>query len=59
MAAPTAPTRGERLRSLADELLTLADAVDQPSRSLQRAEMLIAEGERLAKAVYAVFRGRG
>ncbi|MBB4154164.1 hypothetical protein GGQ80_002074 [Sphingomonas jinjuensis] len=59
MASTPAPTRGERLRRLADELLTLADAVDQPSRHIERAEMLIAEGERLAKAVYAVFRGRG
>lgn len=51
------PTKGARLRSLAEELLTLADATDQPSRHLARAELLIGEGERIAKAVWAVFRG--
>lgn len=50
-------TRGDRLRDLADELLTLADACDTPSRSVARAEMLIAEGERIGRGVVGVFRG--
>jgi len=58
--AQTAPlSRGDRLRRLADELLTLADACDEPSRSVARASMLIAEAERIARAIWAVFRGHG
>lgn len=50
--------RADRLRHLADELVTLADATEQPSRSIGRAEALVAEGERIARAVWEVFRGR-
>lgn len=50
-------SRGDRLRSFADELYTLADACDTPSRSLGRAETLIAEGERIGHGVVSVFRG--
>lgn len=50
-------SRGDRLRILANELTTLADAVDQPSRTIARANMLIAEGERIASAVWSAFRG--
>lgn len=50
-------TRSDRLRALAADLLTLADACDQPSRSIARAAMLIAEGERIARAIWRVFRG--
>ena len=49
--------RASRLRELAFELETLADRVEEPSRSTQRAELLIAEGERIALATRAVFRG--
>ena len=49
--------RAYRLRELAFELETLADRVEEPSRSTQRAELLIAEGERIALATRAVFRG--
>ncbi len=59
MGQPASISAAERLRALADELLSLAEAVDQPSRSTVRADMLIAEGERIAKAVWAAFRGRG
>ena len=54
----SSPSRGDRLRSLADELMTLAEAVDQPSRQVSRADQLIAEGERIAKAIWSAFRGR-
>ncbi|WP_161797743.1 hypothetical protein [Sphingomonas paucimobilis] len=47
----------ERLRHIAHELETLAEHVERPSLSTERSEMLIAEGERLAKAVWGVFRG--
>ena len=49
-------TRADRLRFLADELLSLADAVEQPSRTIARADTLIAEGERIARAIWAAFR---
>lgn len=51
------PSRAERLRTLADEMLTLAEATEYPSRCIARAEMLVSEGERIAKATWAVFRG--
>lgn len=51
------PTKADRLRHLAAELDTLADQVEQPSRTIGRAELLIGEGERIARGVYAVFRG--
>lgn len=47
----------DRLRHLAHEIETLADHVERPSLSAKRSELLIAEGERIAKAVWAVFRG--
>lgn len=47
----------DRLRHLALELETLADHVERPSLSAKRSELLIAEGERIAKAVWGVFRG--
>lgn len=50
--------RAQLLRDLAFELETLADRVAQPSRSIVRAEQLIAEGERIAQAVRGAFRGR-
>jgi hypothetical protein len=53
-----AMSRADRLRIIADELMTLADADEQPSRSTARADMLIAEGERIAIAVWVAFRGR-
>lgn len=47
----------DRLRHLAHELETLADHVERPSLSSKRSELLIAEGERIAQAVWGVFRG--
>lgn len=44
-------SRGDRLRTLGHELLTLADAVDQPSRCTSRSDMLIAEGALPATSV--------
>ena len=55
MTAPA--TRSTRLRHLVEELLALADACDQPSRTIARANTLIAEGERIARAIWAAFRG--
>ncbi len=45
------------LRNLAFELETLADQVAEPSRCTGRSDQLIAEGERIAAATRAVFRG--
>lgn len=52
-------TKSRRLRELALELETLADAYEQPSRSWERAERLIGECERIGSAVRAVARGKG
>jgi len=52
-----ATSQADRLRHIADELHTLADAVEQPSRTIARSNMLIAEGERIARAVWSAFRG--
>lgn len=53
---PSHATRSQRLRSLGYRLLTLADDVSQPSRSLERSQRLIDEGEGIAAAVRAEFR---
>jgi hypothetical protein len=53
----TRTDRATQLRDIAFQIETLASAVEQPSRSIERASWLIAEGERLAKATWAVFRG--
>ena len=58
MAHQDAPT-GVRLRRLAHELENLADDCDQPARTTERIERRIAEGERIAQAVWGVVRGRG
>lgn len=66
-----AQAKSARLRALADdaqraasELTDLAGQVDQPSRSIERADRLIAAGERIASdlsdvacAARSVFRG--
>lgn len=49
--------KAARLRDLSFELDTLAEAVEQPSRTIGRAERLIADGERIARNIRAVFRG--
>lgn len=49
--------KAARLRALSFDLDTLAEAAEHPSTSIARAELLIAEGERIAAAVRAVFRG--
>jgi hypothetical protein len=47
----------DRLRHLAGELETLADAMARPSRTTARSDLLIAECERIAADVRAVVRG--
>lgn len=54
----TSLTPSDRLRNLAGEIETLADSMEQPSRTTARADMLIAECERIAADVRAVVRGR-
>ncbi len=53
-----APSRGQLLERFASDLHNLAFDVDEPSNSVVRAERLIAEGERIAAGIRAVFRGR-
>jgi hypothetical protein len=53
----TTLTPADRLRNLATEIEALADAMDRPSRTTARADMLIAECERIAADVRAVVRG--
>ncbi len=50
--------KAARLRALSFDLDTLAEAVELPSTSIARAELLIAEGERIAGAIRTLFRGR-
>jgi len=57
MPQPAHLSKAARLRHIAFEIETLAEQVEQPSRHVERANLLIAEGERLAKALWAVFRG--
>ncbi|MEG3144231.1 hypothetical protein U1839_06150 [Sphingomonas sp. RT2P30] len=57
MPEPSHIAKAQKLRALADELNTLADAVEQPSHHIDRSNQLIAEGERIAKATWSVFRG--
>ena len=49
--------RARKLQTLASELQRLADQACEPSRSLVRAERLIAEGERIATDLRGVLRG--
>lgn len=58
MGDPAHIGKARRLRDLSIEIETLADAVEQPSRSIERAERLVAEGERISREIYSVFRGR-
>lgn len=58
MGEPAHIGKARRLRALSIEIDTLADAVEQPSRSIERAERLVSEGERISREVYAVFSGR-
>jgi hypothetical protein len=51
--------KAAQLRTLAHDLSLLADEVEQPSRSMERSERLIADGEHIAAEIRAVFRGRG
>ncbi len=57
MAHEPLRVRAERLRRFSADLALLADDVEQASRSICRAEMLITEGERISAGVRAVFRG--
>lgn len=56
LPCPNYPTRTETLRSLGYRLLALADDCAMPSRSLDRANRLIEEGETIAAAVRRQFR---
>jgi hypothetical protein len=47
----------DRLRHLAADIETLADAMERPSRTTARSDRLIAECERIAADVRAVVRG--
>jgi hypothetical protein len=51
--------RARRLEQLATDVYRLAFDIAEPSRSIERSERLIAEGERIAHEVRAVVRGRG
>jgi hypothetical protein len=53
----TAPSPADHIERLAGDLQSLAFDMREPSRSIDRAERLIAEGERIAGAVRAVVRG--
>jgi hypothetical protein len=57
LMADAARSASNRLRHLAIELETLADAMERPSRTTARSDMLIAECERIGADVRAVVRG--
>jgi len=57
MAQPAHLVRARELEQLAGDLHALAFDVAEPSRCSGRVERLIAEGERIAQRVRAVFRG--
>jgi prefoldin subunit 5 len=50
--------QAQQLERLASNLHALAFDIAEPSRSIQRIERRIAEGERVADEVRAVVRGR-
>ena len=58
MAKPAPLTRPELIRRQAYELLSIADAYEEPSRSIVRADGLIARLEHVASATRAIGRGR-
>lgn len=49
----------DQIERLAGELHMLAFDMREPSRSIDRAERIIAEGERISAEVRALVRGRG
>lgn len=51
-------SKGRQFEQLARELHDLAFDYDEPSRSTQRSDVLIARGEDIADRVRAVVRGR-
>jgi hypothetical protein len=58
MALPTPHiAKARRIEQLASDLHTLAFDVAEPSRCIARSDKLTAEGERIAAAVRAEFRG--
>lgn len=50
--------QAQQLERLASDLYALAADISIPSRTVQRSERLIAEGERIAHGVRVVVRGR-
>jgi hypothetical protein len=57
MAGPVRFDRARRLEYLASDLHSLAFDVAEPSRYIVRSDRITAEGERIAAAVRAAFRG--
>lgn len=53
------PSTADHIERLAGELHMLAFDMREPSRSVDRAERIIAEGERISAEVRALVRGRG
>lgn len=58
MPEPSHVANARALEQLAGDLHALSFDVGEPSRCVRRSERLTAEGERIANAVRAVFRGR-
>jgi len=54
---PHSPFVTDRLERLSRELHSLRARCGEPARSTREAEQRIAEGERIAAAIRAVFRG--
>ncbi|MDO7843441.1 hypothetical protein [Sphingomonas immobilis] len=59
MPEPSHIANARALEQLAGDLHNLAADVLEPSRCVARSDALTAEGERIAGAVRAVFRGFG
>jgi hypothetical protein len=57
MSDPAGLAKAGRLEQLASDLHSLAFDVAEPSRCIARSDDLTAEGERIAAAVRAEFRG--
>jgi hypothetical protein len=58
MPEPVHIAKARRIEQLASDLHSLAFDVAEPSRCIARSDQLTAEGERIAAAVRAEFRGR-
>jgi len=54
---PQSPFAADRLERLSRDLHSLRFRCDEPARSAGEVERRVAEGERIAAAIRAVFRG--